>query len=132
MSTEYLKKLGKRIVKARKTIPLIQKKFAETLGIAESTLNKYETGKRSPDAETLQAITLKTGVNPSWLLMGVGDMLGETETFSGQAYMELKKIVTRMMDSDDPEADRLIKLMIRWNERNPESDGGGHEKKSAG
>lgn len=62
--------LGKRIKQARKTAGLTQVKLAELLSIAESTLNKYEKGHRTPDSALLGQMARILKCDPSWLLTG--------------------------------------------------------------
>lgn len=127
-----MKKFYNRLKEARKFKGLRQEDLAARIGVAGPTLSQYENGKGAPDLETLQKIIALTGVNPAWLLMGVGDMIGDTEFSGKDDYMELKQIVSRLMGSDDPEAARIVQLMLRWDQANPEEDGGIVGKKQAG
>ncbi len=45
--------MGNRIRELRKSRGLTMKQLGEKLGLAESTISQYETGKRQPDNETL-------------------------------------------------------------------------------
>lgn len=51
---------------------MTQEEFAKVLGIGRTTLIRYESGERIPDANFLQALSLKFNVDPSWLLLGIG------------------------------------------------------------
>ncbi len=65
------KELGKRIKIARKQIQgLTQEKLAKKLGIAYPTLNKYENGHRTPDADLLAMTATILDCDPGWLLSG--------------------------------------------------------------
>jgi transcriptional regulator with XRE-family HTH domain len=64
--------LKDRIIFARSSSSISQMKLAENLDIHVTTLNKYERGKRVPDAETLNRIAEETGCPPGWLLSGDG------------------------------------------------------------
>jgi len=66
-----MKNLGERITEARKRTGLTQMKFAEQLEIAYQTLNKYEKGHRTPDAELVHRMVILTKVSAGWLLTGV-------------------------------------------------------------
>lgn len=65
------KTIGGRIQLVRGT--LTQEEFAKQLGIGRSTLIRYENNERSPDAILLRDVALKFGVDPSWLLLGIGN-----------------------------------------------------------
>jgi len=59
--------LGQRIKQARKKVGLTKQKLAKRLGIDFTTLNKYENGHRTPDAELLAKIVKIPGNTP-WKL----------------------------------------------------------------
>lgn len=62
--------LGERIRQIRNRAP--RHEFARELGIGTSTLQRYESGERRPDADLLRRICETYNVNPSWLLLGSG------------------------------------------------------------
>lgn len=64
-----------------------QAKFAEILGIPQTTLGRYERGDSQPDVEFVSQTCLNLGVNPNWLLLGVGPMHGNAVTASAPAPM---------------------------------------------
>jgi transcriptional regulator with XRE-family HTH domain len=78
----YVKSLKGRIVQARSASGISQMKLAENLGIHVTTLNKYERGKRVPDAGTLSRIVDVTGCSSGWLL--TGDDTKGGKTFEGE------------------------------------------------
>lgn len=45
--------MGNRIRELRRARKMTMKQLGEELGVAESTISQYETGKRQPDNETL-------------------------------------------------------------------------------
>lgn len=49
-----------------------QEDFAERLGIGRTTLIRYESGERTPDAGFLSSLVAEFGVDASWLLLGGG------------------------------------------------------------
>lgn len=51
-----------------------QEKFAKMLGVGRTSLIRYESGERVPDATFLQAVVTKCKVDPSWLLLGIEDV----------------------------------------------------------
>ena len=53
--------LGENIKNMRQTKGLTQKDFAAKLGISQSRLSKYETGKAVPDGEILRNMSLVLG-----------------------------------------------------------------------
>lgn len=57
-----------RIREARKRKGLTMKELGNRLGLAESTISQYETGKREPDNETLLKIGEILGVSVGYLL----------------------------------------------------------------
>lgn len=74
MSNLNLKGTGDRIRVARGK--LSQADFAKVLGIGLSTLRRYESGERGPDAEVLLRLA-EVGHDPTWILLGRPSELNE-------------------------------------------------------
>ncbi|GAB6075420.1 helix-turn-helix domain-containing protein [Desulfurobacterium crinifex] len=66
--------IGKRLKKVRKTLGITQRNFAKEIGISEATLRRYENEQFLPDAEVLQRLAKKFGINIHWLITGEGSM----------------------------------------------------------
>jgi len=49
-----------------------QQEFADHLGVSVSSVRRYESGERLPDAEFFLAVLLREGVGADWLLTGQG------------------------------------------------------------
>lgn len=62
--------LGERLVKLRKSKNLTQEKFAKEIGIGLASLQRYESGERSPTLDTLEKIA--NGLNVS-----LSEVMGE-------------------------------------------------------
>lgn len=75
-----------RIMDYRKAAGMTQGELAQVLGIAQSTLSQYETGKRSPDAKTVAILSDVFHVSPTQLL---GLDLPEREQ---EAQFDLSKV----------------------------------------
>lgn len=54
--------------KFRKSLKMTQKEFAESIGLANTTYNGYETGAREPNSEFWIAIATKYGVAIDYLM----------------------------------------------------------------
>lgn len=57
-----------RIRELRKKCGITMKELGEKIGVAESTISQYETGKRQPDYETLLKLGEYFGVTADYLL----------------------------------------------------------------
>lgn len=57
-----------RIRELRKQHRITMKQLGEVIGVAESTISQYETGKREPDNETLLRLGEYFGVSVDYLL----------------------------------------------------------------
>ena len=64
--------MGNRIRELRKAMGITMKRLGEELGVAESTISHYETGRRQLDNETLLRLGEFFGVSVGYLL-GVED-----------------------------------------------------------
>jgi transcriptional regulator with XRE-family HTH domain len=68
-----LKTLGERIKFIQKQSGLNQADFSKSLGISKGSLNLYQKNKRRPDSSLLKSFCELYGVDPSWLLLGLGE-----------------------------------------------------------
>lgn len=57
---------------------MTQQEFSDLVGVGRTTLIRYESGERLPDAEFLIKLNVLYKVQPLWLLTGQGsDVVGE-------------------------------------------------------
>jgi transcriptional regulator with XRE-family HTH domain len=68
---------AQRIKEARENKNISQRELVKRLGINQTSLVHYETGKREPRIGYLIGLIRETGVNGNWLLTGKGEMYGE-------------------------------------------------------
>jgi len=73
-----------RIREIRKERGLTMKELGVVVGLAESTISQYETGKRQPDNETLLRLAEYFGVTVDYLLGGAAP--GPSITFDDFTY----------------------------------------------
>lgn len=66
--------IGKRIKELRKRLGLSQREFAEKIGRALNSVQRYENGSRTPDESTIRLISQTFGVSLDWLKTGEGEM----------------------------------------------------------
>ena len=116
--------MGNRIRELRKAKGLTMKQLGEVLGVAESTISHYETGRRQLDNETMLRLGEFFGVTVGYLL-GVehnnaptwdgptGDVLDEVDV---AFYGDFKKL-----NDDDKETVRDMVRVMR--ERRSRSQG---------
>ena len=107
----WVNSLKDRIVFARSSSGISQMKLAENLGIHVTTLNKYERGKRKPDAETLSNIAEVTGCPSGWLLTGdgtVGAKAVEEEKEVTAKYISLLEANVRKLELENEDLKAYI------------------------
>jgi transcriptional regulator with XRE-family HTH domain len=68
--------VGSRLRQARKQLGLSQTEMAEAIGVTQSSVAAYETGRRDPPKPVLLALEHELGVNHRWVLTGSGQRLG--------------------------------------------------------
>ncbi|PWB61132.1 MAG: hypothetical protein C3F17_13485 [Bradyrhizobiaceae bacterium] len=66
--------IGDRLREARTNRHLDQISLAEKIGVVTRTLQRWEKGEQVPDGVALTKIAKATGVQPTWLLTGEGEM----------------------------------------------------------
>ena len=62
--------MANRIRELRKQNDMTMKQLGEKLGLGESTISQYETGKREPDIKTLLKISECFNVSVDYLMTG--------------------------------------------------------------
>lgn len=72
---------------------LSQHKFAESVGLKQTTYGQYERGVTSPSTEIASQICQKLGLNPRWLI------LGEEPMYDAEAAQERPRIKAKDLRS---------------------------------
>lgn len=101
--------MGNRIRELRKNNGLTMKQLGQQIGLAESTISQYETGKRSPDNETLLKLGEIFGVT-------VGYILGSEEeenTPGEQTLTEGEKTLLDLFRKVPADQQAMVLQMIR-------------------
>jgi transcriptional regulator with XRE-family HTH domain len=78
--------IGARIQQVRGN--MTRDAFAVALGVSKRTLQRYEIEDRYPDSVFLTSLCEKFGVNPTWLLLGEGDMYRQPAGLMGKLLAE--------------------------------------------
>ena len=65
--------LGQRMKHARTLKKMTQSFVAETIGIDDTTISKYENDKSEPDLATIRKMSELYDTNVNWLITGKGD-----------------------------------------------------------
>lgn len=66
--------LGERIKHLRKNMNMTQVEFGRYIGVSGATISTSESGKTTPDSQTIEIICMKCNVNRDWLVYGIGTM----------------------------------------------------------
>jgi len=69
--------IGERFKEVRTELGLNQTELGEAVGVTQSTVTAYETGKRRPPLPVLLALERVLRINHDWLLNGAGPRLTE-------------------------------------------------------
>lgn len=89
-----------------------QKTFADFLGISQSNLASYETGRRVPSDAVIQLMCQKCNVNEEWLRTGTGEM--SKKRTRNQELLAFANDV--MEDVDESFKKRFILALSKLNE----------------
>lgn len=93
-----------RIKKLRKKKGMTLKELGEAVGMLDSTLSQYETGKRNPKIETWQKLASYFGVSVGYLQGITNDV---DEVIFNKAIAEVKKILRASKIAQD-DLERLL------------------------
>ena len=94
--------MSKRLRKLRNALGFTQEQFAEELGVSFATVNRYENGKRTPDAGFFQVLVDKYGVNLNWLFTGKEPM------FLTYSYKDIEPELLEIIESLSPEHQKKL------------------------
>ena len=70
--------MKERIKQLRKALNLNQTDFGARIGIAQTSVANYETGRRDPSEAVIHSICREFNVDETWLRTGEGDMFRST------------------------------------------------------
>ena len=83
--------MSNRIREERKRVGLTMKQLGDIVGVAESAISHYETGKRQPNHETMLKISETLGVT-------VGYLIGAEEQKENPAILSDREVDARIWD----------------------------------
>ncbi|MGM9601070.1 MAG: helix-turn-helix domain-containing protein [Faecousia sp.] len=86
--------IGERIRFIMESNNLKQSGFAEALGVNQSSVSMWLSGKSNPSSQTIQQICDKFGYNPEWLSTGEGEPIRQ-KSRSDQLAAALGRILHR-------------------------------------
>jgi len=91
-----------------------QKAFADSLGVNQNYISRYEAGKIKPSFEFLKSVAEKENININWLLTGKGEMyLSENKSKSEliKEIAELKRDRQKVNDAIVSQVTDLTKII---------------------
>ena len=83
----------------RKNKGLSMKELGEIIGVAESTISQYETGKREPDFETLLKLGEFFNVSVDYLLRGDSLSEGKAPTLNKKDERDIAKTLEQLRET---------------------------------
>ena len=73
--------LGGRVIRIREYFKLNQGQLSEEIGLAQSVVSDVENGKHEPSIRFLNAMMLRFGANPEWIIKGESGMFIAPEEY---------------------------------------------------
>lgn len=95
---------GDRLRDARLKADFTQDELAERLGLGQSQMNKYETGKSDPSAEIMTRLASELNVSVDWLLGIARDPTPYTQLTTREIEEARLSSVFAELDSEGREA----------------------------
>ena len=84
MTSKYTEGFGDRFRFLRRRANLSQEEIGEKLNVTRQTISGYETGRLSPSTKSIETMCDLYGINPWWLLYGVGGPSSDPQDVSLQ------------------------------------------------
>ena len=100
--------IGDRIKLLRKDLKLNQLNFGQKIGITESAVCNFESGRRNPSDQTIKSICREFGVNKDWLLEGKEPMMFEVD--------DIDKLIGKLLTNENETAYQLFKALAKLDE----------------
>lgn len=95
--------IGYRIRLARQQRGMDQRTLAAKVDVATRTIQRWESSEQVPDSNYLMRLAKATGVNPHWLLTGMGTMVEQKDsnvlTVSTARYRKVSLISIPLLSS---------------------------------
>lgn len=116
-NSHILLSLGGRIRQARKARKLTQGELAGKIGLSVVTLNRYETGRRTPPADVLLRLTQELNCDSNWIMTGE---VQDASTNKDLADVDFKRLhedsamrkIIDLLEHDLPEAkEQILKIL---------------------
>ncbi|MCI8361066.1 MAG: helix-turn-helix transcriptional regulator [Clostridiales bacterium] len=111
----------KMLRELRKQKGITMKQLGEIVGVAESTVSQYETGKRDPDYETLLAFAGYFGVSADYLLLGEDKNSGQSEV--SDADIKFALFGDREIDDEVYEEVKAFAQFAKERKKNGKAEG---------
>lgn len=80
--------IGERLKELRKHYGLTQQEFGARIGLSQTAIGMYETGKRNIDDRTTLLICKEYHVNKEWLQDGIGNKIAISYDFTLERLSE--------------------------------------------
>lgn len=128
VTSKYTEGIGERIRTIRYGVKITQSELGEKLGVTRQTINSYENERMVPPTYVIDRISDLFGINPWWLLYGVGKPAPESEITrrpSGETYLRVteeeltctQETLINYLKADKVAAEKLaMELLSRWYE----------------
>ncbi|MFC1483638.1 helix-turn-helix domain-containing protein [Candidatus Neomarinimicrobiota bacterium] len=84
MTSKYSEGFGERFRFIRRRADLSQEEIGEKLDVTRQTISGYETSRLSPSSKSIERMCDLYGLNPWWLLFGVGGPSSDPQDVSLQ------------------------------------------------
>ena len=116
----------------RKQRGLTMKELGEKIGVSESTISLYETGRRSPSYEILLKIAEYFGVSVDYLLRGgeekekpasqEDDELIKNDPLAGQLFAAYGEVKNELTQDDIDDIKMFMEMIVARKRKKKEND----------
>lgn len=115
-----MKEIGERLRSLREGVKLSQVRMADILGVQQSTINRFETGKSTPSAETLIKYADYFDVSLDYIFARTDRPQGKTYGYEPQILQEkaaqsaqMREFIEMCFDPKSPFHQKLKATLVR-------------------
>lgn len=122
---QLMKQISERLKALRENIGISQKRLADEIGITQASVNRYETDKTTPTAETMLWYAERFDVSLDYIFGRTDKPQGKIYEYNPKPHVpssEMQEFVEMCFDPKSPMNDRLKQALLEMLKETKENE----------